>query len=131
MRASLVNALSLLAASILVLGGCATHAHHNLTLDQSIERGKRAAIAAVESSEMWARVRGERLTRGSYKIDSERVGHRLYEAQVDTTSYRQGEALVIFTVPTGVRFGLHSTFVDVTVRRDTSDIVGMHEYYYP
>jgi len=131
MSTSPISALTLLAASLFILGGCTTHSHQNLTLDQRIERGKRAAISAVESPETWERVRGQRLTHEPYKIDPARVGHRFYETQMDTASYRQGEALVIFTVPTGVRFGLHSTFVDVTVRRDTSDVVGMREYYYP
>jgi hypothetical protein len=131
MNISLASVISILTVFALAITGCADLSHQNLTLDQEIERGKVAAIAAVDSASTWDHVRGKRLTRQPYKLDATRVRYRFYEAQMDTVSYRQGEPLIIFTVPTGVRYGMHSTFVDVTVRRDTSEVLCMHEFFYP
>jgi hypothetical protein len=124
-------AVALFAITIMVMAlasGCATR---HLTEDQEIERGKKAAVTAVQSASAWKRVRGERLTQDELKMDVSRVGHRVYVAQMDTVAYRKGESLLIYTVPTGVQFGMHSTFVDVTVRRDTGEVLAMYESFHP
>jgi len=124
-----VCALSAFCTTILI--GCANHSQQKLTAEQEIEHGKKVAVAAVNSQETWARVGAKRLTRGVCTVDATRISHQLYDAQVDTVSYRQGDRLVIFTVWTGLQFGMHSTFVDVAVRRDTFEVVGMQEDFYP
>jgi hypothetical protein len=132
MRTLVISAYVLLTViAVVVFAGCRT-VSQSMMVDRQIERGKRAAVAAVQSPSTWRRVRGERLTSCKLTVeDGSGVGHRLYVAEMDTVSYREGETLDIYSVPTGMNFGLHGTFVDVTVRRDNGEVLAMREDFHP
>jgi len=131
MSGQIARIVRLLTVCVLMFSGCADQPRANWTLEQKIEHGRKAAIAAVVSPKAWVDVHAKRLSHGSCKIDTKQVRHRMYQAEMDTVSYHQGESLITYTIPTGLRFGMHSTFIDVTMRCATGDIVAMSEYFYP
>jgi hypothetical protein len=117
--------------TVLLLAGCANHNSQVFSLEQEIAQGKKTALAAVNSTSAWERVEGRRITGAPLRrVDASQVRYRFYDAKRDAKYFVRPEQLVVYEVPTGLRFGIHSTFIEVAVL-NAREVLGMSESFYP
>lgn len=102
--------------------GMATEGSRAQLSQQEIARCEQVAWDAVNSADMLDRFHPERITKEPFVFSNDGMQCYLDRDKFDT---------VEVAVPSGGKFGYHSCYVGVTLKRDTYEVLSMRESAWP
>jgi hypothetical protein len=112
--------------ALLAFGCACTKPEHRFTQfqfsDSDLSRYKEIAVKAASAPDVWRKFNAEHTSPKSLSLSATNVEYR-----IDLVH----PALVRLLIANGERTGTHSCYVGVTIRRDTEEVVGIEESFWP